>query len=226
MANDIKSATNSIDGLKSGSNQVDAVYSGADLVWTSTDLRATRSYTNSSSLSLTGLGIEENDIVVLSTAGGTSSSDINSVGWTVPQNNTVTNNVRVTIAYKQMGPSPDTSIGFDANVSSACVSVWKRRTTTGAGLSAAATATSTSVDPNSRSVADNTVVLVLTSTDDSGATVTSPSSGYTNIVAAGGNESAAQLAKEKVASGTEDPGSLTWSLFGDLNAYTLELPAA
>lgn len=193
------------------------------------------------SVSLSGLSLQQNDLVVAVTGGHTASG----ASWTPgPTTSGYTQAVSIVrlggggdiwlyVGYKVMGSTPDTSIAFTANPSGAASTnsvayVWRSINTSSPMAATPTTATSdesgsTNLNSPSISFSGNAIVLSIGMLRDE--TVTAAPSGMINF--AGQNVGTTYLSSSGLASisatSSYDPGAFTTTDTGRWCAATLAL---
>ena len=192
------------------------------------------------SIDISGLSLQENDIVIYFGGQDTAGAPALPTGYSALAT-TTSNSADSRSAYKRMGASPDSSVsGLTSTLTCGHLAVVFRgvHTTTAIDQTTTTAVSSTNGDPNSPSidtVTDGAMVVTCAFLDDDIATV-SGLSGYTLVTFGGNNQyqvgssgsggtlMAAYLLK--ATAGTEDPGTFTTSGADAWSAHTIALRPA
>jgi hypothetical protein len=170
-----------------------------------------------SSLSLSGLGLQQGDLVVAVTSTTVGSYSFSSSGWTGVNSNFPTrdrtNSISYTVCYKEMGATPDTSFALNATVDFLGAiafrnAQWASITSEASGT----TISSLAALPDLTISTDGSAAIYLAMLDDDNSIVTVTPQNYTLATSDGQTGgSGAIFYRLDLSSGTEDPFSVRWS---------------
>ena len=192
------------------------------------------SSTNSTTIDLSGLSLQENDYVVVA-SGADAGNPALPTGYS--QLGTTSSIVDLETFAKRMGSTPDTQVsGLTAESDMAHIAMVFRGVDTVTAIDATTTTTTSSGDPNSPSittVTDGALVISVGVQDDDIATVSAGPSGYTLVTFGGSNQVQAGVGGNgctmmaayvtKATAGAEDPGVFTSSGNDSCAGHTIAL---
>lgn len=169
--------------------------------------------TGASGMSLSGLGLAQGDLVVaVVTRNGTTACSISTSGYTsvTSLSNFASVSVRMLVAYKVMGATPDSSLSFSGNT--AAVQAWRnidQVTPLAATTTTAVGAYPDDVNSPSISFSGGCIILSTGGLARTGSTgLTGGPSGMSNIVIINGtNLASAGIASVYSTAGTYDPAA-------------------
>ena len=220
-----------------------SVYDNGGMIGTVLDLDTTEQYitgtttatpsfvgattlSGSGAISLTGLGLQEDDVVFVFMADDNNNGGSAPSGWTTHIAENFTNSVYNSVWYKVMGATPDTSVTVP-EVSAWVVAAFRGIDTTNIFDVTTVGPNTTTTDPDPPSittVTDDSMIVVFGGFDDQNRALdVIPPSGYT-LAAAEDNDGTTMVAYKLLSTaGTEDPGLFDTGTSDSTVAYTIAL---
>jgi hypothetical protein len=174
-----------------------------------------------SSLSISGLGLQQGDLVVAVAMDDATAFSFSSSGWTGYSTSfpvrTRTNSISHTVCYKEMGATPDTAFSLNATVDFVGAiafrnAQWDNTNDYSTQQSSGFTASRFCAVPSIPISTDGSAAVILAMLDDDDATIDVTPTNYTLATSNGRlGGSGAIFYRLDLSSGTESPSAVRWS---------------